>query len=231
MPVSPHGCILDKDKIDQVLENGKSEDLVKVENNEVTFYTRKIILKVDFSEIEEIDLMVPIILLPYEEIGKTVLFKQLEKIAFESYIGLKQDKTAQKCLEILRNVHDRTSEEIRQTIKYLIGRGAGLTPSGVDVLLGFTMIRRAFDADDYFEKILKEGMLESNTTAISMAYYESLFAGYINSLFVGLISSIEIENINTIQSIIELITRYGHTSGYDTLFGVFLGLNSLLNEK
>ena len=231
MPVSPHGCILDKDKIDQILESGKTGDIVRVENNVVTFYTRKIIFKVDFSEIEEIDLTVPVILLPLEEIGQTVLFKQLEKIAFENHIGLKQDKTAQKCLEILRNVHDRTSEEIRQTIKYLIGRGAGLTPSGDDVLLGFTMIRRAFDAEDYFEKLLKERTLESNTTAISMAYYESLFAGYINSLFVGLISSIEKENINTIQSIIELVARYGHTSGYDTLFGVFLGLQSLLNEK
>ena len=113
----------------------------------------------------------------------------------------------------------------------MIGRGAGLTPSGDDVLLGFTMIRRAFDAEDYFGKLLKEGTYESNTTAISMAYYESLFAGYINSLFVGLISSIEIENINIIQSIIELGTRYGNTSGYDTLFGVFLGLQSLMNEK
>lgn len=231
MPVAPHGCVLDKDKIDQVLENGKSGDLVKVENNEVTFYTRKIIFKVDFSEIKEINLTVPVIPLPLEDIGQTVLFKQLEKIAFKSHIGLKQDKIVQTCLETLQHVDNRTNEEIRQTIKYLIGRGAGLTPSGDDLLLGFTMIRSAFNAEDLFGDLLKETTNESNTTAISMAYYESLFAGFVNSLFIGLISSIEIKNINTIQGIIETITRYGHTSGYDTLFGAFLGLQSLLNKK
>lgn len=230
MPVSPHGCVLNKEVIDRVLANGRRGNLVKMEGNLVTFYTRGDVFTKDLSEIEEIDLSIPKMTLPGSNQLETNLYKVLAEISFETAIGLKNEGQVPKSLQTLKNIETSEEVAIQQTVDYLIGRGDGLTPSGDDILLGFGMIRQAFLADDFFIGFLKRGTKNRKTTAVSLAYYESLFAGYGNSLFLGLIASIGTETMATTKKITALITRYGHTSGYDTLFGIYLGLQSLVNE-
>lgn len=231
MSVAPHGCVLDKDKIDRVLKNPKTNDLVKIEEGIFTFYTRGVMIKLDLSPIEEIDLSIPALAISKKDIQKTPLYSILEDLSFSQYMGLNNTERVLESTERLKQIKNHSPQEILQAIEYLIGRGNGLTPSGDDMLLGFSMIRLAFNPYDVMINYLKEGLSKRSTTAISQAYYDSLFAGYVNSIFLMLLQAVESKNELEIYQLVQLITRYGHTSGYDTLFGFYLGMQSLLYDK
>lgn len=231
MSVSPHGCVITKEKMDRVLANGKPGDLVKLENKVFTFYTTGDIFVLDVTEMEEMNLKIPRIQLSLQKIEHLDVYQYLSRLAFHDNMGLKNEGAARESFQTLKEVNSRTQEEVEQAVHYLIGRGDGLTPSGDDVLLGFTMIRQAFLLEDSFIKILEQGTIKRKTTAVSTAYYDSLFAGYVNSLFLAFIFSITPEeNNSSAETLVDLITRYGHTSGYDTLFGIYLGFQSLYQE-
>lgn len=230
MSVAPHGCVLDKDKIDRVLKNGKTNDLVKMENGIFTFYTRGDIVELDLSHLKEIDLSIPSLTMSKHDIKQTPLYSILEHLAFNQYMGLNKTEHVLESTERLKQIKSHNPQEILQAIEYLIGRGNGLTPSGDDMLLGFSMVRLAFNPHDIVIDYLKEGLSKRSTTAISQAYYDSLFVGYVNSIFLALLQAVESKNELEIHQLVQLITRYGHTSGYDTLFGFYLGMQSLIDE-
>lgn len=230
MPVTPHGCVLNKEKINRVLQNGKMNELVKLENKEFTFYTRGDIFKLNVSALEVFDLGLPFLRIPKKDIKEVLTYQLLDEIPFEEHIGLERDDDLLKSVNILEQVSTYEDNVIAEAIRHLIGRGNGLTPSGDDILLGYTMVRQAFTLDDYFIERLQQELETINTTTISQAYYESLFAGYVNSLFLALLTAIESDNGLVIEQLLKLITRYGHTSGYDTLYGCYVGLQSLKNK-
>jgi len=230
MPVTPHGCVLNTEKIDKVLKEGDLEDIVKVENEVFTFYTRGEVFEIDLSQIEEISFRIPAINLTNQQIAQTNIYRTLKDISFEKQIGLKNEGRVRESLQIMSHLSEQNNQKIQKAIDYLIGRGNGLTPSGDDILLGYTMIRQAFKTDDYFIRFLEEGINTKSTTAVSMAYYDSLLAGYVSSIFSGLISEVDEEDFHEIKQLTDLITFYGHTSGYDTLFGFYLGLQSMIRE-
>jgi len=230
MPVTPHGSVLNKKKIDKVLDQGNLGDIVKVENEIFTFYTRGKVFEIDLSQIEEIAFRVPAINLTNQELTQTNIYRILKDLSFEKHIGLKNERRVRESLQTMRHLPEQKNQKIQKVVDYLIGRGSGLTPSGDDILLGYTMIRQAFKADDYFIRFLEEGINNKSTTAVSMAYYDSLLAGYVSSIFSVLISEIDEEDFHEIKQLTGLITFYGHTSGYDTLFGFYLGLQSIIKE-
>lgn len=119
---------------------------------------------------------------------------------------------------------------IKSSVHHLIGRGKGLTPSGDDLLIGYTMIRKAFIGRDYFEEILRQGVETQSTTDISEAFYGGVLNGYVSSLFISLILAVQQKTYEEAKTLIDRIVHYGHTSGYDTLFGFYLGLQSLIND-
>lgn len=229
MSLSAHGCLLDNQTMNQLLDACKPGDLVRLTDGQVfSFYTTKGILKVDLSKMTEIDLSIPKITLPLSDIPDTNVYSVLDLMSFEQLIGLETEGQAQEAFEVLRTLPNRSEQEIKENVKFLIGRGKGLTPSGDDILGGFTMMRKAFLENDAFELILKEAIQKRSTTDISKAYYEGIITGFISSLFGTLIEALENTNEVEVQELIRLIGKYGHTSGYDTLFGMYLGLQSLI---
>lgn len=230
MSLSAHGCILDRKTMNELLEVCKPGNLVKVDKGVFSFYTSNGVLRVDVSQMNEIDLSIPMVNMPRFAISHSALYTALKAVSFDEEIGLKREGKTEEAFATLRKVFQHPQEEHIKAIKYLIGRGKGLTPSGDDMLVGFTMIRKAFIGVDAFEKTLEESVATRSTTDISRAYYKSFFAGYVSSLFISLIESTESKEQADVFKLIERIGRYGHTSGYDTLFGVYMGLQSLINE-
>lgn len=228
MSMAPHGCVLNPDKIDRILASVKTNDLVKMENGRFTFYTRREIIELDLSSLEEMDLSIPALTMPQQDLKQTNIYNVLEAMAFNEHMGLKNTDRVLESTETLKHIANRQPQEILQAVEYLIGRGNGLTPSGDDVLLGFSMIRSGFNPKDELMDYIKEGLKRRSTTAISRAYYESLFTGYVNSIFLALLQAVESEIEVETDQLVQLITRYGHTSGYDTLFGFYLGMQSLI---
>ncbi len=228
MPLSPHGCVLKKEKIDRVVNAGQPGDLVKFEEEVLTFYTRGDLFSIDLSQVEDVNLRIPQLPVSAKSIRQSETFQYLSQLNFTEEMGLQQEGPVIESFHTLQAVEKTEEPAIQQAINYLIGRGGGLTPSGDDVLLGFTMVRLAFQPDDFFINYLKEGLKQRSTTAVSTAYYEGLFAGYISSLFLAFLNKMtEKEAYLATRQLIDLITLYGHTSGYDTLFGIYLGLQSL----
>lgn len=228
MPLTPHGCALKKQRIDEVIGKGAPGDLVKLEEEVFTFYTRNGIFKIDVTEVADVSYTVPTFQLSAKDIVQTNLYHILDNLPFSEHIGLENEGRVEESLKILRQFSTQTPEETIEAIEYLIGRGNGLTPSGDDILLGYTMIRQAFKKEDAFMLLLKEGTKNKSTTAVSMSYYEGLFEGYISSLFLALLDALMSKDFEQTKEVIHLITFYGHTSGYDTLYGLYLGLQALI---
>lgn len=231
MPASPHSCVLEEQTIQRLVKNGRTGNLVKLEGEVVTFYSRGAVFSVDLSEVPEVDLRIPKFDLNRTDIAETNLYQVLNQMTFSGEMGLKVEGAVLESIQVLENIADAKESVIQQAVNHLIGRGDGLTPSGDDILLGYGMVRQVFVLEDRFMKILKCGLKERSTTEVSVAYHESLLAGYVNSLFLGLLTSIELDDLDTTRKIAALITRYGHTSGYDTLFGIYLGLLSFIIEE
>lgn len=230
MSLSAHGCIVDKEKMLKLLSACRPGDIVRFYKGVFTLYTSTGVMKIDLNHMKEIDLAIPQLTLSKEEIEEAPLFKLLASLPFSEEMGLEENKENKEAFATLKDLSLKSEEEIKKAANWLIGRGKGLTPSGDDILSGFLMIRKAFKKKDAFETTIQAQLERRTTTDISMAYYDALFSGYVSSLFIALILSTNEEKENDVRELIHRIGLYGHTSGYDTLFGVYLGLQSLLKE-
>lgn len=231
MSLSAHGCLLKKETMDQLLKVCRPGDLVRVDKGLFTFYTSQDIVRVNVSEMREIDLSIPKLELSIQSIRQAHAYSVLKSLPYKEEMGLENEGRTRLAYDVLRNVDNAAEEERKRAIDYLIGRGKGLTPSGDDILVGFTMIRKAFMTAGPFEESLKQRLESHRTTDISLAYFNALFAGFVSSQFVTLIESLESDDLKEVSHLIKRIGKYGHTSGYDTLFGVYLGLESLIYKR
>lgn len=231
MTLSAYGCVLAQDTMEQLVNACKPGDLVRVQGERFTFYTMKEVIEINLSEIEKTDLSIPKIQQSPKDIQQTGMYLGLDTFVFDEKIGLEKEGKTQEVFEILQKLSKDNNRAIEEAVAHLIGRGQGLTPSGDDILLGYTMIRKAFKETDYFSEILRKVVEDKSTTDISAAHYNALLAGHVSGLFISLILSVETATQEEVNQLIDDIGRYGHTSGYDTLFGFYLGLQSLFNEE
>lgn len=229
-PVSAHGCILKKEDMAMLLSEGQPGDLVRYKNGIITFYTREKILTVPLSSFVEVDLRIPFCPIEKEKIENSLIYAALSQIDFWKHIGLPVDDQLKEALSQLENYPQINEKELEDVLSYLVGRGGGLTPSGDDFIVGFMMAQKAFGTAEKWDKAVKVALSRRNTTDISLAYYEAALSGFVSELFCVLVRSLSWENKEDVDSLIELIKKYGHTSGTDTLFGFMNGLGSIINE-
>ena len=116
-------------------------------------------------------------------------------------------------------------------ISFFSGRGKGLTPSGDDILIGFTLALMTFYKYDNWISALEEGITKNPTTMISAAYLRALLEGYTSEDFIQLVKLIDEEHIDVIEETIKKVQSFGHTSGNDTLFGFSIGLRFLTSQQ
>ena len=231
MPVSAHGVIIRKVLMDELLENGQVGDIVRYKNGVFTVYTRKKLINIKIEGMDETDLTLPSIGLSKEEIKNQPLFEQLNQFPFWEHIGIASDEKIKQYAADLENFSRITEQVKMDLLQYLIGRGGGLTPSGDDLVVGFTMAQKIFNDTSDWDQLLKEMLTQRNTTDISKAYYKAALKGYFSELFIVLVRALEWASEENVENIISLVRTYGHTSGTDTLFGFTLGLRSIINEK
>lgn len=230
MPLSSFGCLTDHTKIDTLVTDCLPGDMVKVQDMTLFFYTKNGIFRLDLSHFEEIDLSLQNLKIPKAAVCHTAVYNCLKDSSLKESIGLENNPDAEDHFNRLKAVSSQSETQIREDIAYFIGRGKGLTPSGDDILSGFTMIRKIFNASQPFEEMLEQTLSHCRTTDISTAYYTALLSGYVSSLFISFINSLESDDSDHIRLLIATIKKYGHTSGHDTLFGMYLGLESLIHD-
>lgn len=227
MPLSPFGCLIHTRAYRQLYDQCQPGDLVRYKQGKLYFYTRKDIIKVELDTFDEIDLSIPKLNFPTADLEKSLFYQIFEETFFSLSIetGLPLTEAIKEGLISLTEpdaADKRSSEEA--VIRMLIGRGIGLTPSGDDILIGYTFARALFQKVDDWQGKLLTALQEKKTTAISEAYFSALLKGYINENFLYLAALVKETDREKIEDTIQTLKRFGHTSGTDTLYGFALGL-------
>lgn len=130
---------------------------------------------------------------------------------------------------------DRAAALARQAAEALAGLGAGLTPSGDDVLAG-AMIALALLAPARAPLLAGEivAAARGRTTRISQAYLETAGAGDAGEAWHGLAAVLRAPQhagVADLGDAVRQIMAFGETSGSDMLAGFVLGMRELLGRQ
>lgn len=230
-PLSSFGLNIDKGKLSQLLSFVKKDDIVINKENKLIFYSICGVLEIDVEDFKEVDLRLPETGYSFGKIFDNALYKHLEHIEFNKYIGITADEETDKHINLLLKSDKSDFSMNCRIIRYFTGRGKGLTPSGDDIIIGFTLALKTFGKFDAWLKALEKEVTEDRTTVISTAYLKALLKGYAGENFINVVKLLESSDKIEIEKTINEVRAFGHTSGNDTLFGFLLGLQFLANDK
>ncbi len=119
--------------------------------------------------------------------------------------------------------------EFYKFLKFLIGNGKGLTPSGDDFIMGYILGLNILGIKHMANEQLR--ILMNKTNIISRTKIMDIINFKSNSIIKDIIYSLRSdEDINIYKNIYK-ITSYGSTSGYDFLLGLSCSLNNNYNSN
>lgn len=221
------GISLPIDEVFRIIRNSEINDLVIYQDGQLRFYGRNV-LKYDLKEFHETNLKIS-----SHEVSKQsleLLFRTLQNMKIEQQIGL--DTMDLKSLEpILLNFSKKNSDLLVQN---LIGRGKGLTPSGDDMLVGILMTLTSIKGQKYNTQVLRESLMSpnfGNTTNVSKNYIQAIVDGYASEDLKILSENLNCNNEAVFERLISGILTMGHTSGHDTMMGIYLASMMVLEGE
>ena len=112
-----------------------------------------------------------------------------------------------------------------RTVAGLVGRGAGLTPSGDDALAGALLVAHALGAGEALADAVRARL--GATTAVSAALLDAAADGYAARPVVALVDATVATDPAGVRRALPAVLAIGHTSGADTVTGVRAALNTL----
>lgn len=154
------------------------------------------------------------------------LFRLLSGMALEEKIGLAWNRELRQALRGL----GRAPEAQLAAIRFLLGRGPGLTPSGDDILTGFTTGLWMLGRERTFPQMLKDS-LNGQTTDVSLAYLQAAAEGYANGDYLALCRALTEADDGVCRRVLKEISSHGHTSGKDSLLGLRTAMAAVLTES
>jgi hypothetical protein len=228
-PLAAFGLNIEEEKLKQILNSANIGDVVVNKDDKLIFYSIYKIIGIDYKAAALVDLKLPKINCSISQVPDTKLYSYLKNIEFEKLIGIELNEITCKYADLLLSSNKLDLNMNSEIISFFSGRGKGLTPSGDDLLIGFTLALMTFDKLDNWTRALAAGITPSTTTMISVAYLKALLEGYASEYFIQLVKLLDEEDIEVIQETIKKVQSFGHTSGNDTLFGFSIGLQFLTN--
>lgn len=141
--------------------------------------------------------------------------------------------------DLMRGYLRRNGRALQRGIEGLIGLGAGLTPSGDDLLLGFIGALRAVskrmngsEMESVLEAI-RDHLYENRqrTTFISANLLAFACAGRVADPVLHVIRSLLFEETASMMERVEVLLRQGDSSGSEVLLGILLALEPLLHVE
>lgn len=228
--VSAFGILIPTRDLKAIMTVIEREDRVKVQAGTLTIYARNKIWKIKTTSFEQVDCRVPSMDLVDQRFLKDLL-KKFISLSIERRTGVLTSEQELFFINELthKDWEDKTFQQ--SFIAHFIGRGIGLTPSGDDMLMGILMMNQSLGLNHHWKKILMNQLEEIKTTEVSMAYYGALLEGYTSSLFVDFLQAMKEKNLANWDELINQISKYGHTSGWDTLYGIQLFLQKWVESN
>lgn len=117
-------------------------------------------------------------------------------------------------------------QDVEQILRYFLGRGKGLTPSGDDIILGILSVDQAFPfLQSAFKQILNTLLLEKGlTTTVSEEYLTYALKGQFSTILIKIMRFLSGSQNESANDLLEELLQNGHTSGLDTATGICLAL-------
>ncbi|MFD2115058.1 DUF2877 domain-containing protein [Paenibacillus yanchengensis] len=118
-------------------------------------------------------------------------------------------------------------QNIESSLRFFLGRGQGLTPSGDDHLIGLLAVHAVVNlfSKEALDMLWTLVVNEQLTTDVSREYLIYALEGKFSSTVVeATVALTQPTNIDKLKPLIERLLDTGHSSGTDTVFGMLLGL-------
>ena len=226
-PLCCFGVALVEAQLRQLLASCAPGDIVVCKDGALVFYGRENILRISLVRLQEAQLRIPRYTQDARLAAGEVYF-QLARTDHLSRIGLTADGDLKEAVRLLLRAD--APRAYAPSLRFFIGRGRGLTPAGDDILLGYGAALTVCGQEAPFAAALREALAAAQTTDVSLAYYRALLAGHANEDFVRLAAILQENDPSEAGRRIEAVRWLGHTSGSDTLFGFYLGLQKTSGE-
>lgn len=164
--------------------------------------------------------------------GLGCLLPQIGRIAFSEYPDIDPPTplptlACEAALNVVNGLAVHDPQAVAVGVSGLLGLGPGLTPSGDDLLAGMLLALHVGAPSDV--GVLSQVVLHhaaAKTTAISTAMLNQAAQGLGSDIGHRLIASlVDGEPDDDVLALAASLTSVGHTSGWDTLVGILLGLH------
>lgn len=228
--LSSFGLNIEKETLKSILNSVQIDNMVVNKEETLIFYGVDRIINICYKNLIVIDLKLPKIKCSLREIEHSQLYKYLDNLELAEFVGIPLDERTNRYIQLLLNSDKSDWTMNVEIIRFFIGRGKGLTPSGDDILLGFTLALMTFGSFHSWQQTLMLEVTGDRTTIVSVAYLHALLRGYASEFLIQLIKLLDHVESGEIEKTITKTQSFGHTSGNDTLFGFFLGLKFLTNQ-
>jgi hypothetical protein len=168
-----------------------------------------------------------------EPIGIDDLYTDQFLLYYLNNQEIEQTELAIKVSDLMKAVLSEDEEFIGQTLRFFLGRGKGLTPSGDDILVGLLAVHAVSGMfSQTFLHVLKEIIqAEPITTDVSIEYLQYALNGKFSSVIVHIMNDILTEESTELKQHFSDLVQVGHSSGVDSSFGILLGMLTIRRKK
>lgn len=214
------GFAVDDDSMVELTRQAHVGDRVVVAGDVLRIYTDDAVSSIPFKFFTPVSTLIS----PHSDgFDPSTLALELSLLELERRTGIVPDVQMQSTAEVLASP-DASIDDLRASMNYLIGRGAGLTPSGDDLLVGYGVARHLLKRAETFCHVLSECLTHASTTDVSRAYLKAISKGYANHSYLELADSAISRDGRGIARALDTLLKVGHTSGADGLLGFALGI-------
>lgn len=218
--------------VEELLNTLRGGELAYWRSGELLIYGQRKIWRIDLASFQSEDCRVAS---PetFDQQHLRFLLERLTTYRLPSRTGLDMDGNTRSLLQQFLRADWGDEAFFRRFHHHFAGRGLGLTPSGDDFLMGMLIMATATASALDWRKRLCDEYAEFSTTDVSKAYFRALLRGYTSSPFLSLLQTVREGRLEEVDLEIQNIAQYGHTSGWDTLLGIYYWLMkffNLLNE-
>ncbi|GHP14047.1 hypothetical protein YK48G_14720 [Lentilactobacillus fungorum] len=225
--LSATGITIDDEYMESLLKDVDVGDRVLYTKEQFFIYTNMAIKIISLSDLVEIDLQLPKI--TFDRISLEQIIDVFKVINFAEDWGLGNQYTPQKVVDMIR-LSQSTAEQTK-TLNFLYGRGRGLTPSGDDIMVGNLSILTAarYPQLTTWQNSVRHRLQLGGTTDVSESYINATLEGYTSKKMVAFLKVLQVGEIAQLQPAMLAIQDFGHTSGTDTLLGMYAAFTILQN--
>lgn len=224
-PLSAYGLAIAEDELKAILAVISQGAIVRLKEEVLLIYANERLFRLPTSGYTSVNLKVSDCMAASVSPKWHLLKTELEKHNLLHASAVIQQEYDRSLIEELMQKEIDSTQEANRYISHFWGRGIGLTPSGDDFLIGYGMMQAVFLKNRHWMNALRDSLDQKTTTDVSEYYYRSLLDGYISAPFLELIRiAASGGDPEQLAVIINTIKEFGHTSGLDTLLGIYTAI-------